>query len=567
VSVGWVILAGVTTIPWAELQPAQVQKIISALLVRTVDGAKPVEGAGGDDGADVVAPVSGGEHVYEIKSFVGRLGTPQRRQIRDSLRTARKRRPTMLAWTLVLPTELTPGEQRWFNEKLSAEVAVPVDWMGRIAIEAAFAERPDLARAFLPGSAERRALELLVQQGQETAALAHGVSEAVARGVALRNLTSTIDPDWDYDLEFAADQATIHLRPKDPGAAERSPIMGALQMQAPIDSPEARAIEDFHVYGAPLELGPDNVSLLDLRLPSGLAELLTDQSALTSLSIGAEPGPADRLYLVGTHCGKVVDRLPLLRAEVTHGPMGGRRVVLYDDAKIFRLELRIQPLEESNTTPGGAEFEVKMRPDVLPAEAIPTMQFIAGLSGCDGLRLEMAGQSAAPLRLTEPVSVESLVPVSEFINLLQALQRVQDATGVPFGVPVLTANDQQMLHFADRLLADGQVSWSWPGMIVPATVDGVRQVLAGAALIPTMNATGTGDGRIQIAGHDLDLGGEITMTVTNAVVVNPAALACAIRQEDCPPLLDIHVGAMADTEVVFHLLPRPTDGTAAEPVG
>jgi hypothetical protein len=42
-------------------------------------------------------PYPGGEHVYEIKSFVGRLKAPLRRQIRDSLRTARQRRPSMRA--------------------------------------------------------------------------------------------------------------------------------------------------------------------------------------------------------------------------------------------------------------------------------------------------------------------------------------------------------------------------------------------------------------------------------------------------------------------------------------
>jgi len=39
---------------WAELEPVQVEKIISALLVRTIE-AKPVEGVGDDEGADAVA--------------------------------------------------------------------------------------------------------------------------------------------------------------------------------------------------------------------------------------------------------------------------------------------------------------------------------------------------------------------------------------------------------------------------------------------------------------------------------------------------------------------------------
>jgi hypothetical protein len=110
----------VTRIHWEDLEPATVERVIAALLVRTIGGAKPVEGAGGDEGADVVAPLGDGDHVYEIKSFTGRLGSSQRRQIRDSFGTARVRRPTMRAWTLVVPTDLTPDEQRWFRDDLRA---------------------------------------------------------------------------------------------------------------------------------------------------------------------------------------------------------------------------------------------------------------------------------------------------------------------------------------------------------------------------------------------------------------------------------------------------------------
>ena len=82
-----------------------------------------------------------------------------------SLRTAVERQPDMVAWTLVLPLDPSPSEERWLREILVAETSAAVSWMGRTAVEAAFAERPDLARAFLPGSSERRVMELLVEQG------------------------------------------------------------------------------------------------------------------------------------------------------------------------------------------------------------------------------------------------------------------------------------------------------------------------------------------------------------------------------------------------------------------
>jgi hypothetical protein len=173
-----------------------------------------------------------------------------------------------------LPTDLTPTEQRWFADVLAVEVDVPVDWMGRIAIEAAFAERPDLSRNFLPGSAEQLALDMLIQRQQEIAALAGGIPDAAKRGAELRELASKVDPDWDVGLDLAADATTIHLRPKDPGAFERSIVGGSLRFQARPGTPEAEAVHAFTMFGAPLHLDGDHATLVDLHLPGQLDSLL-----------------------------------------------------------------------------------------------------------------------------------------------------------------------------------------------------------------------------------------------------------------------------------------------------
>jgi tetratricopeptide (TPR) repeat protein len=152
-------------IPWHDLCAADVEDLIATLLVRTVDGAVPSDGPGGDSGVDVVAQGPAGDHVFAIKGFGRRLTTAQKRQVLESLGTAVKRQPNMVAWTLVLPLDLSPVEQSWLREVASAVTTVEVNWMGRTALEAAFAERPDLASASLPRSSERRVLEPLVEQG------------------------------------------------------------------------------------------------------------------------------------------------------------------------------------------------------------------------------------------------------------------------------------------------------------------------------------------------------------------------------------------------------------------
>src|SRR6266498_1402311 len=152
-----------STIPWDDYAPEQVETLVAAWLIRVMPGAQRVDGAGGDDGADVRAPVEGGRHIFEIKSFSRRLTRANKRQIARSLATAVERQPDMARWTLVLPLDLSPAEIRWFEQNLAPSPPVPVDWVGRTVLEAGLSEHCDLLRSFAPGSVERRAMDLLVE--------------------------------------------------------------------------------------------------------------------------------------------------------------------------------------------------------------------------------------------------------------------------------------------------------------------------------------------------------------------------------------------------------------------
>lgn len=157
-------------IPWSEYAPEQVETLVAAWLVRVVPGAQRVDGAGGDDGVDVRAPDGDGVHVFEIKSFHRRLGRAQKKQVQTSLETALARQPKMVRWTLVLPLDLTPAEIRWFEETLASMARIPLQWAGRTQIESGLSEHRDLLRTLAPGSAERRALDLVTQYRTASAA-------------------------------------------------------------------------------------------------------------------------------------------------------------------------------------------------------------------------------------------------------------------------------------------------------------------------------------------------------------------------------------------------------------
>ncbi|WP_232303709.1 hypothetical protein [Pseudofrankia sp. DC12] len=508
------------SVVWEGLQPGDVENLIAALLVRTVPGALHVHGAGGDGGVDVVAPVDGGSHVYEIKSFRSLLTPAQKRQVLRSLRTAVREQQDMVAWTLVMPKNPTPAEETWLRETLAAETTAEVAWMGLTALNVAFAEHPALARLH-PGAAEHRALDLLVQQRQEEAPLASGVPDALERGRKLRDLAALVDPDYTFDLSFAENAQTIEIRPKDAGANERRPISGVLSLAAPTGSAEAAKIEDFHTYGAPLQLTAPHITNVTVGLPGGLDQLLTD-AIPTSLEIGASDTTPQRVTGALLAQSQVIARLPLTVVESTQGLAGGQRLLARDDAGCLSLEFRLAP----DSTLGEVQFAFHAGDTTLLGDALTALRFAATLGDAEQIRLGAAGHPPTLISVND----NSTVPQMELdgrIASLEALQRVGDATGTAFTVPqTFTARDDQLLHLVDRVLqaADAKLDADFTGLAVPVTADAVTQILARGP-IPRLTMTCCGEPDPQIAGQKLNLPGRLTLHVIDGLIVNTGSLA------------------------------------------
>lgn len=538
-------------VPWGELEALQLQRLVAALLVRILPGGYAVDGAGGDDGADVVHPVDGGVHVYEIKSFTARLTGGQRTQVRKSLATAVQQRSDMVAWTLVVPLDPSPAEERWMGETLAPLARVPVAWIGRTQLEAAFEDHPHLARAFLPGSSQARALELLAQYQHEQAGLGAGVPDVVERGARLRELLAQVDPDFDFDLDLHSGATTIHVKPKDAHALARRPIGGTLNLAAPAGSDEANAIEEFYAYGAPLTLSAENITGATIEgLPGGLDELFRDAQP-HELRIGAAPAKPRRGRVVAVRQDRVIDRLVVTMTESTAGMAGGVRVLLVDDARVVRIEMRVGP----NGRLGDVNFSVSAT-GALPDDALPAAKFIASLGDADSARLEIAGAPTARIRLPDTTRVHA-TGVSSLITLLEALQRVQDACGESFQLPEhMDPREQALLHLTDLILRGEPATWPWPGCLITLPAEQVRALLATGEL-PRMGVTGNGamPGGFVIAGHELTLPGQLRMRADNVLVTNPLALHRVLGRS-LRPDAPVQVRLEADdlTSVTFELL-------------
>ena len=142
------------SIRWDELEPQKYEHMVSVLLSRLHPDAQRIDGKGGDGGRDVQivqGPDGSIADAFELKSFTGRMGPTQRRQVVRSLERVETLEPER--WTLVVPIDPTPGEGSWFRQ-LGESYRFPTVWCGKN-----MAGREDVSvpghSAVLPGGSKR----------------------------------------------------------------------------------------------------------------------------------------------------------------------------------------------------------------------------------------------------------------------------------------------------------------------------------------------------------------------------------------------------------------------------
>ncbi|MFD7537582.1 tetratricopeptide repeat protein [Streptomyces sp. NPDC059819] len=119
---------------------------VSVLLSMVHPGLRRVNGDGGDGGRDAVLELSDGAlHVFQIKSFTGRLNSGRRRKIRDSLARAAQKGPAR--WTLVVPLDPTSIEWDWFD-RLCGYYSFPLELRGLCELQAMSLEHPAIEGLF-----------------------------------------------------------------------------------------------------------------------------------------------------------------------------------------------------------------------------------------------------------------------------------------------------------------------------------------------------------------------------------------------------------------------------------
>jgi hypothetical protein len=543
-----------SVVPWSEYSPAQTENLIAAWLIRTVEGAQRVEGAGGDDGADVRAPTHGdGLRIFEIKSFHELLRAGQRGQIRDSLRRAVKRQEKMIRWTLVLPKELTPAEIRWFENTLSPLAGVPIDWIGRTEIEAGLSQHRDLMRAFAPGSTERRAMDILADYHAEQVAMTRGAVDGIERVRKLRQQFDLIDPYWTFDFRTQGQHLDLELQPKTEDSARIRPVTVGLSI-APSSSPEtAESYTQMMRYGRPASFSREDIESVSVDLPGNLNELVSPETVQSLVFKKNEDESAWRLSqrIEAVKDGRIIATLPVEWNDRSRGPLGGSWLSGYDRSGFLEVSIKTEPDQKT----GGMSVRSYASDNVLPEEALPALRFLAKLGSSDLLRLRAPDNSVAELRVSAgmigpPEALEACILFAE------TLARVQANAGVAFPLPGgWSKSDGEMLLFCDEILLNGKINWYFPSLSVNVSASRVAALLAESVLPRiSMSATsGSAPTPVRLLGNEILLPGELRCNVDDILVTNPRTLASQVGKVAPWTPLAVRIEQDNRTKTTFYL--------------
>ena len=129
---------------------------------------------------------------FELKSFTGRMTSGRRKQVERSLNRAAALGPAR--WTLVVPIEPTPAEEKWFRQ-LGTGYCFPTAWCGKTWLDEKMPAFPDIRRYFVEG-AKAEVFRLLLELQKEQARVTD-LHDAVGR---LRTLRESLNESVSVSL-------------------------------------------------------------------------------------------------------------------------------------------------------------------------------------------------------------------------------------------------------------------------------------------------------------------------------------------------------------------------------
>lgn len=444
-------------IPWESISEHQYEDLVSILLSHLYPASRRIDGSGGDGGRDVQFNGSDGLHVFQLKSFTGRLDSGRRQQIIRSLMTAESLDP--VDWTLIVPIDPTPAELTWF-EGLRSRVGFPLEYLGLTWLDAQMAVRPAVGRYVLEDAANE-ILRLAQDLNQERAVLGGGAPDALDRAGGVADQLNAMDPFYRYQLTVGEGRREVRMIPRYAGAEIDRPIEGQFRLSFPNDDAGRAAAEAFRRmidYGTQVSVPAEYVENVSLDAPMNLGGSWE--------RVAIEIGPTVSEEVVRTMIltcespdGRRLTELALDFRRTSAGERGSiweandqtgtLTVVLTTNVEERRLtvNLRVQAVETF--------YPREMVPVMRFLDAFVQPNFVAVYTG-DGARLSDATGSPAECW------VEPFMP-----RLVEGQAQIQDASGMMRRVRAgTTPEEYRNVMVAQELLRGGSVTGTWERLVM-----------------------------------------------------------------------------------------------------
>jgi len=392
----WDVING--PVHWGTYDGEFLERVMAVLVAQDHPNVIRRTPARGDGGIDLMIPDGDGYIVEQVKSFTGRMGTSQRRQVEDSwatLNTKPRLDKSITAYRLVVPIDPTPDEQAWF-EKLVIGASIACEWRGETHWNSLAARHAHVIDYYFNGGRDRittRAKALLAATADPTQPVT-----PLSVGASLDTMRAALDrDDPHYRYEFATSTTppnpldlvgcvlantqpmtdggflTITVVPKHSYALEDSPIKGTLRVEFadPVEADRFQeAFEGFSKFGRALDL-PEGSLWATLDAPGGLGGTIEGGHGTIVPAVATDPPTHWRIAVVDDTETKLAE-VPLTTESRTVGPLGGAEIIMIDASKALTVTLRLDPPKAD-----GAGIAFNITAGTLPGRPVVAVTSVA----------------------------------------------------------------------------------------------------------------------------------------------------------------------------------------------
>ncbi|GGK54876.1 hypothetical protein [Nocardia camponoti] len=297
------------SIDWDTIGQEHFDRIVEALINHKYRGdgvaVLAVDGRGGDGGVDIEVHQDGRVIIFQLKYFPeGFSGgwAPRRKQIKRSFDKLVKSRTvdktcTVDEWVLVVPRNLTPGENTFVTGLGKTSTTPPTRAMGRKDLDDLLIEFPTIDRwAQRNVHSELRDNAAIYNRERDNLL---NPDDLPARVAALGSVVDSTDQDWTFDFARHGDTVTQVLRAQHPNAAQVNPVHFHVRGKFGPEHTELAAQFKRRIRfgtGERLVLPPQVVTEVDITGPDHIARHF--DSSQVVIDVGSEaPGVGRRIEL------------------------------------------------------------------------------------------------------------------------------------------------------------------------------------------------------------------------------------------------------------------------------